>query len=352
MAATYDSARLRHQRAMDRRLIADQRILARNIAALVLRAATARDESGAPIVPNSRAVRQRLNDAIWEQVLKPYYIGSGTDALRGAEPQSPYARLLVEGITEATRIQVARQVAMVRRVVHDETVLQWLTGPRPMFPVRELRGTYDPFHAWVDPNGYRLSDRIWRTSIDVRARVDRLLSYHISRGSSAVDIADALEPFLTPQALSRRTVRPYGAEGSYAARRLARTEITAAAGRATVNSSIANPFVNGLQWRLSASHPRIDICDQYARGGPNGDGVYAPDQVPPYPPHPHCLCSLLPVATGSTADLISSLRADIQAATPRARRVQGIMNLDWLVSAILLGFLDEALEGLFEGVFA
>lgn len=400
MAITYDSQRLRHQRVMDRRLTELHRTLARHIAQIVLRAATARGEGGDRVIPNSREVRQTLKDVIWRDAVKPLYIGAGTDALRGAEPQSPYARLLVEGITEATRIQVQRQVAIVRRLVRDAEVLRWLTGPRSLLAVREMqptitgritelvgptaaqvgalrgvdgridvnraratlvrpRGLYEPFHSWVDPNGYRLSDRIWRTSIDVRSRVDRLLDYHIARGTSAVEIADLIEPFLTPQALSRRTVRPYGTEGSYAARRLARTEITAAAGRATINASAANPFVTGVQWRLSASHPRIDICDHYARGGENGDGVYPVDQVPPYPPHPHCLCSLLPVAMGSTTDLVASLREDIRAARGnllgsvggnRARALQGILNPEFLTRAILSGSLEDAIMAAAQGV--
>lgn len=343
MARTFDSARLRHQRRMEQRLTAEHRNLARIIAGMVVRAGTVRTSTGTLIIPNSRRLRDTLKDAIWEQVLKPYYIGPNANPLSGAEPLSPYARLLVEGISEATRIQVQRQVAIVRRVVRDDVVLRWLTGPRPVLPVREQRGVYDPFHQWVDPNGYRLSDRIWRTSIEVRSRIDRLLDYHIARGTSAVDIAELLEPFLTPQALRQRTVRPYGTEGSYAARRLARTEITAAAGRATVNAAAANPFVERLQWRTSGSHPGFDICDQNARGGPNGDGIYAIAETPPYPSHPNCLCSLLPVPTGSTADLVQSLRADIDAARPRARRLQGILNPIFLVQAILLGFLDEAL---------
>lgn len=359
MAVTFDSQRLRIQRQAEQQLDRDHTALARNIATLVLLAATGRNDAGDPVLPLSRVGRDRLKTAIWEQVLKPYYVGSGTDPLRGATPQSPYARLLVEAITQTTRVQVARQVAVVQRLLANRApdVLQWLTGPRPLSPVRELRGVYDPYHQWVDPNGYRLGDRIWRTSIDVRARVDRLLDYHIARGTSAVQIADLLEPYLTRQALQRRTLTPYGTEGSYAARRLARTEITAAAGRATINSSIANPFVNGVQWRLSARHPKIDICDDYARGGQNGDGIYAPDQVPPYPPHPHCLCALLPVVTQDVNALIGSLRQDIQAARSnlfasvgarRARSLQGILNAEFLTQAILGGYLGEALAQLEE----
>lgn len=372
MARTFDSQRLRHQRSMDRRLTAEHRQLARAVAAVVLRAAGADGT-----IPNRRSVRTALSEAVWTQAVKLYYIGRGDSPLRGDAPQSPYARLLYDGVQGATRIAVERQAALLRRIVRDEAVLQWLTGTRPVLgnsikeienraeglrddsssyflsssalfplPVREIRGSYDPWHLWVDPNGYRLSDRIWRTGIEVRSRVDALLDFHLARGTAAVDIAQELEQFLTPAGRVTRTVRPYGREGSYAARRLARTEITRASGQGTIQAAQANPFVGGVQWRLSASHPKIDICDEYARGGPNGDGIYPVDSVPTYPPHCHCLCSLLPVPAGNVADLVADLRADIRAATPRARAMQGLLNPAWLAGAIMGGFLDEALEAL------
>jgi hypothetical protein len=174
-------------------------------------------------------------------------------------------------------IQAERQQALLRRVVRDETVYRWLTGPRPLL---EQRGLYDPFHSWIDPSGYRLSDRVWRDAIDVRSRIDRLLDYHIAQGASAVDIADELERFLTPG----------------------------------------------------------------ARVMPNGDGVYAPEDVPAYPAHPHDLCSLLPVEAESRADTVRRLREEIRARTPQARAIQGMFNVAWLVQALLGGFLGEALE--------
>lgn len=389
MPTTFDSQRLRNQRQMDKRLSADHAQLARAIANLVLRAA---QPDG--LIANTRAVREALRSQIWEQVLKPYYIGNNTDALKGAVPQSPYARLLVDGIEQATRIQAERQAAIVRRVVKDADVVAWLTGPRPLadilsvpisqmpsFPVAGIafnpstatigalrgadgridvararealvkpRGLYSPFHEWIDPNGYRLSDRIWRTSVEVRSRVDLLMDYHIQRGTSAVEIAALLEPFLTPGGLTPRTRTPYGTEGSYSARRLARSEISVAAYRATINASIANPFVAGVQWRLSGRHPKIDICDQYARGGANGDGIYTPETVPSWP-HPMCLCSQLPVPAGNTADLVESLRDDIRAAREglinsvggrSANALRGILSPDYLTRALMNGNLDEA----------
>lgn len=383
MARSFDSLRLRHQRNMDERLSADHRRMARAMALEIMRAA---GPDG--LIPNRLPVRESLRARMWERLLKPYYIGSD-EPLRGADPQSPYAQLLVDGIEGAIRIQAERQAALVRRAVRDPLVVEWLTGSSGLLDASmdtgivlspstavmgglrgsdgridvdaaraalvNSRGRYEAFHLFVDPNGYRLSDRIWNTGINVRARIDRLLTYEISQGTSATEIAKLLEPFLTPGASMGRTTKPYGREGSFSARRLARTEVTAASGRATVNAAAANPFVEKLQWRLSASHPRIDHCDDNARGGENGDGIYTIETLPPYPDHPHCMCSILPVPTGSTSDLVDQLRVDIRAARgslidaasggnpARARALAGLLQPDRLTRALMEGTLDDTI---------
>lgn len=346
MAQTFRSRQIRHEQAMDNRFIAEHRVLAGDVARIVFRFATKQGENGnGRIVPNLRQTRDRLKTAVWEQVIRPYYIGNGADPFNSDQPQSPFARLLYDGIAGNTRIQAERQAAILRSAVKDETVYRWLTGPRPFTAVTELgRGVYEPFHQFVDPKGYRLSDRIWRDAVDARSRIDRLLDYHIAAGTGAVDMAELLEDFLTPGAKIIKTNAPYGTEGSYAARRLARTEITAAAGRATVNASAANPFVDSIKWTLSGSHSKPDICDQNAAGGDNGDGVYPVNGVPAYPGHPHCLCTLSPVVTKTSADLVADLKLQIQAGMPEARRMQGIFNIEWLVGALLSGVIGDVLE--------
>ena len=183
----------------------------------------------------------------------------------------------------------------------------------------------------------------------------RTISRRDLLGSAAAAAALAMTPGGALMRTDTPYPPPYGTQGSYAARRLARTEITAAAGRATINAAAANPFVNKIQWRLSASHPKIDICDDYAHGGPNGDGVYAIDQVPDYPPHPQCLCALLPVVAEDTADLVARLRVDIQTArgnliaaasggdAARANALHGVLNADYMTRAILDGSLFNAI---------
>jgi hypothetical protein len=359
---------------MDRRFSAEHADLARAVGFWVLRLARDRFMGTWQPIPNTRAARAELKAAIWSQVLKPFYIGAGDDAFAGAVPRSPFARLLYDGIAGVTRIAAERQVALVRSIVRDAEVMRWLTAPRRMPVVTEVRlrdprmaslrnaqgridveraraalvspaGMYEPYHLWVDPNGYRLSDRVWNTSIHTRSRIDALLEYEISRGTSAVEMAELVERYLTPGARLGRTSTPYGTEGSYAARRLARTEITANAGRATVNSSAANPFVQAIQWVLSPSHPKVDICDDYARGGPNGDGVYPIAQLPQYPPHPFCLCHLRPVPSGDVASLIQQLRAEIRAASPIAQVVHGMFSPEFLARALLDGSLADVVRG-------
>lgn len=341
MAQTFNSRRLRLERAIDDRLTGAHAEIARLIAAIVASYATIPTPAG-PAVPNTQRVRDAIRLAIWVRVLKPFYIGAGDDPLDGPIPQSAFAAILVDGITQATHIQAEAQQAVLRRVVSDELVYNWLTAPRPFINIAPRSFSFDPFYRYVDPNGYRLSDRIWRDAVDVRSRVERLLDYHIGQGDSAVEIADLLEDFLTPGAKLIKTRTPYGREGSYAARRLARTEVTAAAGRATIEASTANPFVESVRWSLSMSHPCCDICDDYAKGGPAGDGVYPLSEVPPYPAHPHELCNLQPVPMGSTADLVDQLRAGINQRTPAAEAMRGRFNADYLTQAILGGVTAAA----------
>jgi hypothetical protein len=347
MAQTWEQKRVAVEREADSRMVRELGDLAEGVAQVVRRYGAGRER----MIPNTRQVRERLSLAVWDGVVKPYFIGTGINPLRGAEPQSPYTRAMVDGIRAGIRVQAERQVQMVERYAgRDAVVLDWLTGARPV-RLREMgdrRLWYDPFHLFVYGNEpYRLSDRVWRTSVDVRARIDAVLDYHIPRGTAAADgIAAELVQYLTPGERPRMTRTPYGNEGSYSARRLARTEVTAAAGRSVVNASAVNPFVEGIRWGLSLSHPKRDRCDDHASGGPNGDGVYAVGNVPAYPDHPHCLCTLVPVVVRNPAQVVAELRAAIEAQTPAAVQLQGAFNLAWLVEALVTGaFVWTMFEG-------
>jgi hypothetical protein len=125
-----------------------------------------------------------------------------------------------------------------------------------------------------------LQERVYNSEVGVGSKVDRLVNSALARGLSAVEFAREVREFVNP-------LTPGGA--SYAAKRLARTEINNAAHAMAIESVRETPWVGSMRWTLSGSHGRPDVCDQYAHGGPNNDGVY-PKTAVPVKPHPQCLC--------------------------------------------------------------
>lgn len=235
------------------------------------------------------------------QAVDNLFLGTGnapfTTVYGTVIPTSPYMQVLWGHIQDAARIAVERHQSIMERYLTPELAYRFRRANRN--PFNEARvtseqttwrprpfATYDPPHLWVDPNGYRLSDRIWRTSIHTRAQIDRIVAEGVSQGKSAVQITQEVEQFLRPRRRGVRTRRPYGRNLSYDAMRLSRTEITRANAQADIMSANLNPFVEGVEVVLSASHPKEDICDEYAEGGP-----YPKDDAPVLPAHPHCLCS-------------------------------------------------------------
>lgn len=251
----------------------------------------------------------------------------GTD---GATPLSPYAALINRQIAYVTVKIVRHQRDWMRRHV-PEDVFNWLAGAgrpagvREMIPVaaRMLPGfvstalaDYDPLHAWVDPNGYRLSDRIWRSGFDTRQRLDAMIREAIRNGDSALAISRRAEQFMLPGRAALRTDKPYGKDASYRGMVLGRTEITRAHGEVTLIAARLNPYVRGLDWALSASHPKQDVCDGLATIGMGGGRLREPYDlysVPNYPPHPQCLCSVWGVVADRPQQVTDDLRAFMEA---------------------------------------
>lgn len=173
---------------------------------------------------------------------------------------------------------------------------------------KQAAAEFDDVRTWVDPRGYRLSDRIWQSRQDVRRQIDLTLQEAVANRTDALVVAKQLEQHLNPSyALLRGpdgkilknqprgivTKAPgRGGQGSYAARRLARTEISRAHAQATQKAAALTPFALGWQWNLSAQHPKPDACDANATNNDFklGPGVYPPNAGPRMPNHPHCLC--------------------------------------------------------------
>ncbi len=152
-----------------------------------------------------------------------------------------------------------------------------------------------------------LSQRIWRLENEGLATIRNTLSGAMADRTNAWDLARQLEgqlgadrdlPRWTRQRLygmdatqraGDRKGLLHGAENrgrgvAYNALRLARTELQYANHAVTTEIARHAPWVTGRKVVLSPTHPKIDICDELAAGGP-----YTKD-VELLPAHPNCLC--------------------------------------------------------------
>lgn len=164
-------------------------------------------------------------------------------------------------------------------------------------------------------DGLKLSERIWRISEHNKKIMSDIV--RAGAGEDVVKVAKGLEAYVKygrnnlsqnyPNMMKRMGSRiPLNL--NYNALRLARTELTAAYGEGVVASAKVSPAVNNIKWVLSGTHPRVDICDSYAKGGKNGNGIYLASDCPPYPAHPNCICTLQP-APESTKKLVTRLKS-------------------------------------------
>ncbi|PJF23673.1 MAG: hypothetical protein CUN53_21700, partial [Phototrophicales bacterium] len=93
--------------------------------------------------------------------------------MRRKAPQRVYEWL------RTTRTRQAEVVSEASSAVPDE--LREIAEKLRIFSPNAL-AQYEPAHTWVDPKGYRLSDRIWRTGEITRQRIDALIAEGIREG--------------------------------------------------------------------------------------------------------------------------------------------------------------------------
>lgn len=161
--------------------------------------------------------------------------------------------------------------------------------------------------ARIYSDGFHLSGRVWRLEADGLAEIQRILTSALATQTSAPELARLLTLSLgsgsdcprwayarlygmtsKERATDSRGLRsgsPCEAKGlAYNALRLARNEIQIAHHRMNDELLRASPWVTGEQVRLSAQHPKPDICDEVAAGG-----RYEPGEVT-LPLHVQCMC--------------------------------------------------------------
>jgi hypothetical protein len=130
---------------------------------------------------------------------------------------------------------------------------------------------------------FTLSERVYRNGRRSVTAVENIINQGLLTGRSATEIARMVRSYINPRT-------PGGL--SYAAMRLARTELNNAFHETSIRMAQDDPFVARMKWNLSGSHPKPDICNDLAskvnqRGWEPGE--YSVGQVP-RKPHPQCLC--------------------------------------------------------------
>ncbi|MBA7563950.1 hypothetical protein ES708_05612 [subsurface metagenome] len=136
--------------------------------------------------------------------------------------------------------------------------------------------------------GMNLSERVWNLTNGAKDQLELYLSSGISIGRSAAEIAGDIKQYLNePNRLFRRVRQEGRLVLSKAARgyhpgagiyrssyrnalRLAKNEINMAYRMSDYVRRQELPFVTGIEVHLSASHPRLDMCDDLVGKYPKG----------------------------------------------------------------------------------
>ncbi len=142
-----------------------------------------------------------------------------------------------------------------------------------------------------EENIYQLSRRVYFNVNLAMGQVQAEVKKGLIRQLSARDLAKNVADMIRPEV-------PGGM--SYAAMRLARTEINNAFHFSQIRYTREMPWVEGYKWNKSRSHGHVDICDERAQGNHDGlgRGVYKKKNVPGKA-HPQCLCYLTTVTADS-----------------------------------------------------
>lgn len=187
--------------------------------------------------------------------------------------------------------------------------------PNPLMELDPNR-QWVPMHKWNapgEPQGYRLSDRIWGTSNETRKKIDQMISQAFAENWGALQLSKKLEQFLLPSAANLKTKAPYGVNASYHAMRLARTEIARAANHAAYMSAYLNPYVDRIDIaRSSNGDPNCKICPDHATIGIGGGRIRPSYSIHSavYPVfHSQCKCHVRPVLTDAPETVTMRLRA-------------------------------------------
>lgn len=205
----------------------------------------------------------------------------------------------VGSVIEARRVEAAARAIKLSNAI-DTALLEAAgrTGQASALKTAVEAGLRDTARIAVvraEITSVQLAERIYRNQVWMNGRLDRMINSALARGLSVREFASEARAWFNPRV-------PGGTR--YAALRLARSEINNAFHGVSIQQANEKPWLTHMQWHLSSSHPKPDVCDQYASGGPKGGGIYRKQDVP-RKPHPHCFCYVAPVIPDEDAFLDS-----------------------------------------------
>lgn len=140
-----------------------------------------------------------------------------------------------------------------------------------------------------------LSQRIYKSNVWMNGRLGKLINETLASGLNASDFAKRARDWFNPNT-------PGGIR--YAAMRLARTEINNAFHSISAQKYAETPWITEVEWNLSGSHLKPDVCNEYAVASP-----YPSDEAPARP-HPQCLCYITPKSIGEEEFIDNFLKGD------------------------------------------
>lgn len=111
-----------------------------------------------------------------------------------------------------------------------------------------------------------------------------------------LEYLDAIETGAGMDFLEKKLQGAYYEKMRYFANRIAQTELHRAYALTNARELLKDTDVEWVQYRMSRTHPQVDICDLYAKRDlyGKGPGVYPVGKCPLAPIHPHCRCVVAP----------------------------------------------------------
>lgn len=166
----------------------------------------------------------------------------------------------------------------------------------------------DDTASWKGSDGRRLADRIYSSLVTLtRIISQRFLTrytYSLQTNWLNDDLGRYLVAGYSPARTAAGVIVPSEAVGgftsagsglgSFSVRRLGRGETTRAYGDVIREIPRRSEITPAIRWVLNPAHPGADECDDLSEGSSPGlpPGCYTYGDVPFYPNHFNCLCSL------------------------------------------------------------